>query len=176
VVRLIENAEIADAARLLARRLMLNGFYGLDFLLERGSGAAYLIEVNPRCTQLGHLRLPEQGDLAGTLIAQLKGEPAPVEDNPIASDTIAFFPQAFHLNPRNPYLSRGYHDVPWEEPALFHELLRDSWPHRQWHARAYRVFRPTKKYIEMRFDQAEEFSDRELVSETAFGPTEQSEA
>jgi hypothetical protein len=71
VVRLIQNAEIAEAARLIARRFMLNGFHGLDFVLESGTGAPYLIELNPRCTQLGHLRLPGQGDLAGSLVARL---------------------------------------------------------------------------------------------------------
>lgn len=165
VVRVIENAEIVECARLLAGRLMLNGFYGLDFVLERRTGAAYLIELNPRCTQLGHLRLPQQGDLAGAWIARLKGLPVPAEDDPITSDTIAFFPQAFQLNPENPYLRRGYHDVPWEEPKLFYELLRDSWPHRQWHARAYHLFRPATKYVEVQFDEmGSGFMEQELIS------------
>jgi len=175
VVRLIRNAEIAAASRLLARRLMLNGFHGLDFVLEQGTGAAYLIEMNPRCTQLGHLRLPGQGDLVGALMARLKGAFPEVEDRVITSDTIAFFPQAFHLNPKNPYLRHGYHDVPWEEPALVDELLRDSWPHRQWHARLYHLLRPAKKYTEVQFDQmAAGYMEPELISETAFSGTKQS--
>jgi hypothetical protein len=169
VVRLIQNGEIAEASRLIARRLMLNGFYGLDFILEQRSGNPYLIEMNPRCTQLGHLCLPGQGDLAGALIARLKGGCPSLENRVITSDTIAFFPQAFHLNPKNPYLWRGYHDVPWEEPELLHELLRDSWPHRQWHARLYYLLRPARKYTEMQFDQvAAGHSDQELIPESAF--------
>ena len=154
VVRLIQNAEIAKAARLLARRFELSGFYGLDFMLEQGSGAAYLIELNSRCTQLGHLRIAGEGDLAGILVARLKGEPPPAEDDPITNDTIAFFPQAFRLNPQSPYLREGYHDVPWQEPKLFRELLRDPWPHRQWPARIYRIFRPAESCVEMNFDRA----------------------
>lgn len=164
VVRLIQNTEIAEAARLLVRRFELTGFYGLDFMLEQRSGAAYLIELNPRCTQLGHLRLAGKGDLAGILVARLKGEAPPAEDDPIASDTIVFFPQAFRLNPQSPYLRDGYHDVPWQESRLFRELLRDPWPHRQWPARLYRLFKPAEQSVEVNFDRA--MIDR-LISEVA---------
>jgi len=154
VVRLIQNAEISEAARLIARRFMLNGFHGLDFVLEHGTGAAYLIELNPRCTQLGHLRLPGQGDLAGVFSAELKGDDQPPEDDPVTSDTIAFFPQAFFWNPQSPYLHRGYHDVPWEEPDLLRQLLLRPWPDRQWLARLYHFFRPPKQLAEVQFDEA----------------------
>lgn len=154
VVRLIQNEEIAEAARLVARRFMLNGFHGLDFVLEKGTGIPYLIELNPRCTQLGHLRLPFQGDLAGAFSAKLKGEDLPPEDDPIGGDTVAFFPQAFSWNPRSPYLRHGYHDVPWEEPDLLRELLREPWPDRQLLARIYHRFRPPKQPAEVQFDEA----------------------
>jgi hypothetical protein len=154
VVRVIQNTEITKAARLLAREFMLSGFHGLDFILEDITGSAYLLELNPRCTQLGHLRLDGQGDLAGKLSAKLRdAEPPPAVDT-IEGDTIAFFPQAFSLNPKNPYLSRGYHDVPWEEPRLFRQLLRESWPERQWAARFYHYFRPPKPQEEVRIEAA----------------------
>jgi hypothetical protein len=160
VVRIIQNEEIERAARLLARRFMLNGFHGLDFILEYRTGAAYLIELNPRCTQLGHLRLPGQGDLVGPLSAKLRDEEPPQVEDPIESDTIAFFPQAFSMNPKNPYLHRGYHDVPWEEPELFRELLRGAWPDRQWRARLYHYFRPPKpqEEVEIKGYPAAEFN------------------
>jgi hypothetical protein len=152
VVRLIHNPEIERASRKLARRFMLNGFHGLDFVLEEATGAAYLIELNPRCTQLGHLRLPDQGDLAGSFIAKVKGVDPPQEKDSIAGDTIAFFPQAFSWNPRSPYLRHGYHDVPWEEPELLRQLLREPWPERQWLTRVYHFFRPSQKQSEVEFD------------------------
>jgi hypothetical protein len=152
VVRLIQNPEIERASRKLARRFMLNGFHGLDFVLEEATGAAYLIELNPRCTQLGHLRLPDQGDLAGRFIARVKGVDPPQEEDPVASDTIAFFPQAFSWNPRSPYLRHAYHDVPWEEPELLRQLLREPWPERQWLTRVYHFFRPSQKQTEVEFD------------------------
>ena len=152
VVRIIQNAEIAKAACLLARRFMLSGFHGLDFVLEEGTGRAYLIELNPRCTQLGHLRIPGQGDLAGVFSAALKRTGPPPADDCITAETIAFFPQAFFWNPQSPYLRHSYHDVPWEEPKLFRELLREHWPNRQWLARAYHMLRPPIKTSEVQFD------------------------
>lgn len=167
VVRLIQNAEMAQAARLLARRFMLSGFHGLDFILEEGTGAAYLIEINPRCTQLGHLRLQGQGDLAGVFSAALTGVDPPRATDYITNDTIAFFPQAFCWNPQSPYLRHGYHDVPWEETRLFRELLRGPWPTRQWLARAYHWFRPPKKESEARFESVSHAHPEQSLADLA---------
>jgi len=152
VVRVIQNEEIAQAACLLARRLQLSGFHGLDFILESKTDAAYLIELNPRCTQLGHLRLAGRGNLAGALSARLKEQKAPKEGDKVEGDTVAFFPQAFLQNPKNPYLHRGYHDVPWEQPELFRQLLRKPWPNRQLPYRLYHLFRSPKLQKEMSFE------------------------
>jgi hypothetical protein len=153
VVRIVRNAEIERAARLLAKDLKLSGFHGLDFMLEDATGAAYLIELNPRCTQLGHLIVAGQGDLAGLISAQLKGEAVvlPAEDACIQGDTVAFFPQTFTWNPASVYLRRGYHDVPWEEPELVLELMRTPWPERQRLSRIYHHFRVVKRQDEVRF-------------------------
>jgi predicted ATP-grasp superfamily ATP-dependent carboligase len=147
VVRPLEHSAIENAARLLAHKFKLSGFHGLDFILEKGTGAACLIELNPRSTQLGHLNLSAQGDLAGVLAAKLRNEaadPGASEDR-IGDSTIAFFPHAFKANPKSAYLCEGYHDVPWEEPALVWELVRDSWPDRQWLSRIYHYFRAKKQ-------------------------------
>jgi hypothetical protein len=169
VVRLIQNAEISQAAQLLARQFMLSGFHGLDFILEEGTGAAYLIEMNPRCTQLGHLRVEGQGDLAGIFSAALKGVDPPQPDDCITAETIAFFPQAFSWNPQSPYLHSGYHDVPWEEPRLFRELLREQWPDRQLLARIYHSFRPPRKPREVQFEGVSHSEpDQRPADEAAF--------
>ena len=57
VVRLLENPEMSLAAERMVRRLNLSGLHGLDFLIETDTGNAYLIEINPRATQVGHLTL-----------------------------------------------------------------------------------------------------------------------
>jgi len=152
VVRVIRNAEIEEAARLLAKRLRLSGFHGLDFMLESRTNAPFLIELNPRSTQLGHFNLPNQGDLAGALVAGIAGQRPRPQRDAIEGDTIAFFPQAMRQNPRNPYLHRGYHDVPWEQQKLFRMLLAAPWPDRQLAARIYHFFRPPKEQKEKSFE------------------------
>lgn len=141
IVRLIRNEEIARAAEILVRALRLSGFCGLDFVLEEGTGASYLIELNARCTQLGHLVLPGQGDLAGLLCAQLGAPGVSAPESPIDREVIAFFPQSLAWNPDSPYMQQCHHDVPWSEPALVRELLQVPWAERRWVFRLYHRLR-----------------------------------
>jgi len=155
VVRLIQNEEMERAAQLLARKFMLSGFHGLDFVLDQKTGEAYLIEINPRCTQLGHLRLANQGDLAGALSAKLWNQPIPAVTDPQdcqPGEAVVFFPQAIQWNPKNPYLRIGKHDVPWEEPALVLELLRVAWPERKLLSRIYHHYRAPITPEEVNFE------------------------
>jgi predicted ATP-grasp superfamily ATP-dependent carboligase len=156
VVRVVENAEITAAAHLLVERLQLTGFHGLDFLLEQGTGAAFLIELNPRATQLGHLRLAGRGDLVGALCSALEPDREAgretLSGDSIEKDIVAFFPQALSSNPDSPYLTSGYHDLPVEQPQLYRELLRKPWPDRRLLARAYHLLRPRKRETEAVFD------------------------
>jgi hypothetical protein len=157
VVRLIDHSEIARAACKLAKRLELSGFHGLDFILEANSGAAHLIEMNPRCTQLGHLSISGQGSLAGLLCRKL-GVSSPTTPNPMETvglnpgETIAFFPKAFSGNPTFGYQGEGYQDLPREQPALVRELLKEEWPDRQWPARLYHWIRPRTPLAPTAFD------------------------
>jgi hypothetical protein len=133
VIRLLKNEEIESAARLLAKRFGLNGLHGLDFVLEETTGAAYMIEMNPRATQLGHLRVLAQGSLADVLARRSSRESVTATANKrsIPGDTIVLFPQEWKTNPANPLLHEAYHDVPWEQPELVVELTRDIWPRRR---------------------------------------------
>jgi hypothetical protein len=124
VVRLIDHAEMMVAARRLARRLSLSGFFGLDFVIEEGSGDTYLIEMNPRCTPPSHLRLGPGRDMVGALSAQLTGTPLRDPVSVAQNDLIAYFPQASLRN--SEYLSKSFHDLPTTEPELIEELGRPS--------------------------------------------------
>ena len=146
IVRLVQNQPMKEAAKLVASRLKLSGFYGMDFILESGTNAPYLIEMNPRCTQLGHLETADEGCLAGALSAALRGERSPSARDPISDDTIALFPQALAAGEAcRPHIEASYHDLPSEEPKLLNELLLKSWPHRQWAARLYHAFKPLER-------------------------------
>jgi glutathione synthase/RimK-type ligase-like ATP-grasp enzyme len=130
VVRLTDDAAMLNAAERMARRLGLSGFYGLDFMIDERTGAAYCIELNPRAPQLCHLRLGRGRDLTAALVARLLGVPIPDSPRDSTADTIAIFPRAWLQNPGNEVFSRGFHDVPWEEPELIDEMLRAPRPER----------------------------------------------
>lgn len=169
IVRPIVNDTMSQAASLLAGRLGLCGFYGLDFMIQAGTGVPFLIEMNPRCTQLGHLDFPGQGSLASVLCAALRDERPSPSRSPIRSKTIAIFPQALAASAGSSYLESAYLDVPWEDPKLLRELQFDPWPQRQWPARLYLAFRPLKRsqptiYGDSTDDEAADFENSALNS------------
>ena len=127
VVRLVDNSEMMFAAEQLARRLGLSGFFGLDFMIEEGSGASYLIEMNPRSTPLGHLQLGRGRDLVEALTAELTAQPVRDLPSVTQNELIAYFPQAW--NSKNELLSSCFQDIPRDEPDLVNALMR-PWPER----------------------------------------------
>lgn len=124
VVRLIENADMADAAEKMVSRLKLSGILGFDFILEAGSGKAHLIEINPRATQVGHLTLGVGMDLPAALYSAVTGEAIKPAPKVTEKRTIALFPQEWRRDPTSIFLRLGYHDVPWDEPDMVLDGLR----------------------------------------------------
>ena len=170
IVRVIQNEPMRKAAELVVSRLKLSGFYGLDFIIETGTGTPVLIEMNPRCTQLGHIELAGEGCLAGVFAAAMRGEPRPSVQNPIPGDKIALFPQALAAGePCRAYLDASYHDVPSEEPQLVSELMLESWPQRRWAARLYHAFKPLRRAEPVLFEAlgAEAFGTGGIGTEDA---------
>ncbi len=134
VLRLVENAEIAAASEKMVRRLDLSGFHGFDFMLETVTGNAYLIEINPRTTQVGHLALGPRRNLPAALYTALSGENLKTALKATENDTIALFPQEWLRDPESAFLRSGYHDVPWEEPELIRDCIRRSRMQRTWYS------------------------------------------
>jgi biotin carboxylase len=124
VLRLIENGEMSIATQKIARSLNLSGVHGFDFMLEAGTGSTYLIEMNPRATQVGHLTLGPGRDLPAALHAAISGDPVQSTPKLTENDTIALFPQEWIRDPRSSFLQSGYHDVPWDEPELVQACIR----------------------------------------------------
>lgn len=118
VVKLNDNPEMVSAAEKIASRLKLSGLYGFDFIIEEGTGKAYLIEMNPRATQTCHLPLGTGRDLPAALWTALSGEPAEETKRVTDKNIIALFPHEWQRNPDSSFLLTAYHDVPWEEPEL----------------------------------------------------------
>jgi len=146
VLRLIENAGMSIAAKKMARRLNLSGVHGFDFMLESQSDNAYLIEINPRSTQVGHLTMGADRDIPAALYSAVSGQvvrPAPkiTED-----DTFALFPQEWIRDPASMFLQSAYHDVPWDKPELIRACVRarrkqDAWYSQQNRLQAFSLAR-----------------------------------
>jgi ATP-grasp domain len=135
VLRLIEHPEMSVAAEKMVRSLNLSGFYGFDFMLETHTENVYLIEINPRTTQVGHLALGAGRDLPAALYAALSGDSVSVSPKVTDKDTIALFPQEWMRDPASEFLLSGYHDVPWEEPALVSDCIQKSRAQRAWYVK-----------------------------------------
>ncbi|MDP3824818.1 MAG: ATP-grasp domain-containing protein [Burkholderiales bacterium] len=142
VVRVIENAEMNETAQKLVRRLGLSGLWGIDFVLEAGTGAAYMIELNPRATPISHLALGDGHSLPAALIARFTGALPPVPASTIEDDVIALFPGEWRRDPASPHLSCAHHDIPWDEPGLVQDCIARPWAERGWIARLWALLRP----------------------------------
>jgi hypothetical protein len=147
IVRVIHNERMEGVAQQLVSHLNLSGFYGMDFVIESASGVPYLIEMNPRCTQLGHIELTDlKTNLAGALCAVLGARPGAPLHAVIPGRSIALFPQAFGGGDAcHAFIDSSYHDVPVDEPQLRKELLLVPWPRRRWISRIYHSFKPLKR-------------------------------
>ena len=149
VLRLIENADISSAAEKMVRRLGLSGVVGFDFMLEAQTGDAYLIEINPRSTQVGHLTLGLGRDIPAALYSSATGEPVRPAPKVTEDNTIALFPSEWMRDSASPFLQSAYHDVPWEKPELIRACVRarrkqNAWYSQQSRLQALSVARPPR--------------------------------
>jgi hypothetical protein len=87
-------------------------------MLDAQTRDAYMIEINPRATQVGHLAFGEGHDLATALASAFTGTVVPAAPRVTENDVIALFPQEWHRDPASAFLRTGYHDVPWDQPDL----------------------------------------------------------
>jgi glutathione synthase/RimK-type ligase-like ATP-grasp enzyme len=124
VARIIQNPEMLDTAQRVVRALGLSGMIGFDFMIEAATGAAYLIEMNPRNTPICAVRLGPGRDLAEALVARIAERPTRERPPRTERDIVVFFPDTWRDDPANHFLHSGYHDVPWEQPELVRVLMK----------------------------------------------------
>ena len=159
MVRAIRDERMIRDAQKLAHKLQLNGFCGLDYVIEKSSHVPYLIEVNPRCTQLGHLPLAGGRDLAAALCEKLTGRINEAESHSLEGRIVAFFPQVERLATRGAISEGVYKDIPQGQPRLLSELMRPVREERRWVSRLSHRFRPERRSEPVEFcSDAEEFS------------------
>jgi hypothetical protein len=136
VVRPLRNPEMCATVNRLVRRLGISGLWGADFVLEESTGAAYLIEVNPRATPICHLSWGARRNLPAALLARLRDVPLQVMPAAIEQEVIAMFPGEWQRDASSSHLCAAFHDIPWEEPELVRDGMDRPWSERGLLARA----------------------------------------
>lgn len=134
VLRWIENPEMSSAVKKLAQSLELSGVHGFDFMLENRTGDAYLIEINPRSTQVGHLTLGLGRDIPAALFAAVTGQEIRPAAKVTEKDTVALFPQEWIRDSGSAFLQTAFHDVPWDQPELIHAFVRERRKQNDWYS------------------------------------------
>lgn len=132
VVRRLDNTEMQAAIEKIAQRMKLSGVCGFDFMIEANTGNAYLIEINPRATQVGHISLGAGRDLPAALYAAVSERPIQLAPIATDNDTIALFPQEWARDPESAFLRTAHHDVPWDAPELVSHCVRRRRKQRVW--------------------------------------------
>jgi len=121
-VQVVESADMETAVKTMAHELSLSGLNGLDFMID-ANGVAWLIECNPRVTQVCHVLTVGHSSLADRLADALCGRPVSTECPVEAGTVITMFPRAWQTDPSDTLLRSCLHDVPWEDPDLLRALL-----------------------------------------------------
>lgn len=121
VIRRVDCAQMEEASRRVARHFGLSGIFGLDFIRD-AAGDVHLIEINPRTTQGGTLPFGDRRDLPSALAACVARAPCG-RRAAIETDIVAFFPGEWRRDPASPYLARGFHNVPWDDPAVLKQCF-----------------------------------------------------
>jgi Carbamoyl-phosphate synthase L chain, ATP binding domain len=139
VLRWIDNLEMSTAAEKMVRRLNLSGLHGFDFMIEAQTGDAYLIEINPRSTQVGHLTFGLGRDIPAALFSAATGWPVRPAPKITEDATIALFPQEWIRDAASPFLQSAYHDVPWDKPELIRACVRAKRKQAAWYSQESRL-------------------------------------
>ena len=120
VIAISDCRQMAAAAEAVARAFNLSGLFGLDYIRD-GRGQVHLLEMNRRATPTMHLALGQ--DLTAGL---LKAAGFAASFRPPVTDKklIALFPREWMRDPASPWLTRAYHDVPWDDPEVFRACVQ----------------------------------------------------
>lgn len=122
VFRATDHPEMEEAVRKVVAELSYSGFAHFDFVIEKDSGRAFMIEMNPYPPGFIHLGGLAGHDVCGAMARQLGGLPETAGVAALPEQTpIVRFPFELLRDPESPWLragSRVFHDIPWDDPAV----------------------------------------------------------
>ncbi|PWC33168.1 hypothetical protein TSO352_21810 [Azospirillum sp. TSO35-2] len=114
---------LLDMAQRVVALLGFSGFGGIDAILPDDGSAPVFLEVNTRPTQTTHLGSLIGADLCRAMACALTGQPYQSDFDPTRRLSMALFPGEWIRDRNSPYLTRFYHDVPWQERRMTAAIL-----------------------------------------------------
>ena len=120
VVRVLHLPEVRTFSDRLAAGLGMSGFFAIEYIVERSTGDAYLIEINRRATSGITLGAMVGVDLCQAMYAALNGSPSSVRGDvePGEEQLIAHFPEEWFRDPGSRYLREYRIDGLWDDPEV----------------------------------------------------------
>lgn len=118
VVMPAQHEEMKLTTEKIAELLKITGPFSCDFIVDDETGAAYLIEINPRPTTVFHLGYLFGVSFASSFGAIIDGTPRIQNDDAPEGKEVALFPKELIRDLRSPRLTTAMHDVPWAYPGI----------------------------------------------------------
>ena len=112
LARILDHAEMTEAAEKIVATQKLSGFLGFDFMLDHAD-RAWFLEMNPRATPTCHLR-SQAPSLAASLYLAVTGEQPNDDVREVPPDMISIFPNRVSRKFLHPY----FDDEPADEPEF----------------------------------------------------------
>ena len=125
VILCYRSDQIRDFSSKLVRGFGMTGLFATEYIVERSSGKAYLLEVNRRMTPGMHVGSRIGVDLCVALHCAMRGAELTTRSDIDQKEEYlnVHFPQEWLRDPRSRYLRDYPVDVPWDEPELFKAML-----------------------------------------------------
>ena len=124
-VRYYHSPELRAMSATLAKGFEISGVYVPEFVIEDGTGHAYLIEINRRMTHGTHRGAVFGVNLGAALFAAVNGSPSTTRSDldPGEEHFVAHFPLEWVRDPNSRYLREYPVDIPWDEPELVDAIV-----------------------------------------------------
>lgn len=125
VVRYRHDADLRDHSERLVAAFGMSGIFTSEYLIERDTGRAYLLEINRRTSPGTHYGSVMNVDLCAALHAALHEAPSPTRAglDPGEERVFVQFPGEWLRDPASRWLRKYPVDVPWDDPELLEAML-----------------------------------------------------
>ena len=125
VVRYRDIPELRALSEKLVRAFGMSGLFTSEYMIERGTGWPYLLEINRRISPATHYGAVLKVDLCAALHAAMHDAPMPTRSALDAGEERVFvqFPAEWFRDPASRWLRRYPVDVPWDDPELLEAML-----------------------------------------------------